>query len=187
MATPVQELDLPEVDTFIGDREEALALLRDVQQKNWLARLPLGYAVTRYEDVVAILRDKRFHSAVAMLPQMSGVSDPSFLERRGKSILAMEGDEHSRLRRLVAPAFTPKSADRLRPFAADPTGTAETSRFLIRSVFHDPRWARPATGTRMFGRGRTVRIPNPPEPPSFGDGFRDRHRKRVVLPEPSES
>jgi cytochrome P450 len=28
----------------------------------------------------------------------------------------MEGDEHSRLRRLVAPAFTPKAADRLRPF-----------------------------------------------------------------------
>ena len=28
----------------------------------------------------------------------------------------MEGEQHSRLRRLVAPAFTPQSADRLRPF-----------------------------------------------------------------------
>jgi cytochrome P450 len=28
----------------------------------------------------------------------------------------MEGDEHARLRRLVAPAFSPKAADRLRPF-----------------------------------------------------------------------
>ena len=32
------------------------------------------------------------------------------------SILTAEGDEHGRLRRLVAPAFTPKAADRLRPF-----------------------------------------------------------------------
>jgi cytochrome P450 len=31
----------------------------------------------------------------------------------------MEGPEHSRLRRLAAPAFTPKASDRLRPFMRD--------------------------------------------------------------------
>ncbi len=36
--------------------------------------------------------------------------------RRRPSILTAEGDEHARLRRLVAPAFTPKAADRLRPY-----------------------------------------------------------------------
>jgi cytochrome P450 len=38
------------------------------------------------------------------------------MERRRKSILSVDGEEHARLRRLVAPAFTPKAADRLRPF-----------------------------------------------------------------------
>jgi len=40
-------------------------------------------------------------------------------QRRQQSILAMEGPEHARLRRLAAPAFTPKAADRLRPFMRD--------------------------------------------------------------------
>ena len=32
------------------------------------------------------------------------------------SILSTEGEDHQRIRRIVSPAFTPKSADRLRPF-----------------------------------------------------------------------
>jgi cytochrome P450 len=44
------------------------------------------------------------------------VSDDELSGRQQRSILALEGDPHGRLRRLVAPAFTPKSADRLRPF-----------------------------------------------------------------------
>jgi cytochrome P450 len=38
------------------------------------------------------------------------------MDKRSSSILTMEGDEHTRLRRIVAPAFTPKSADRFRPY-----------------------------------------------------------------------
>jgi cytochrome P450 len=98
-ATLVHELDLPEVEMIPG---------RD-------AALPMGYALTRHADVVALLRDKRFHSALSLLPQMQGVDDSLFADRP-KSILALEGDEHHRLRRLVAPAFTPAAADKLRPF-----------------------------------------------------------------------
>ena len=90
--------------------------------RSWLARMPLGYSVTRYEDVVAIFRDRRFHSAVSLITQMSGVEDSTLAIGRRQSILAMEGDEHTRLRRLVAPAFTPASADRLRPFMREVVG-----------------------------------------------------------------
>ena len=114
-ATPVHELDLPEINLFDAPRGEVLAAFSDVRARHWLARQPFGYLVTRYEDVVAILRDRRFHSALSMLPQMSGVTDPAIIERQGRSILGMEGDGHARLRRLVAPAFTPTAADRLRP------------------------------------------------------------------------
>ena len=35
----------------------------------------MGFTVTRHDDVVALLRDRRFHSAVGMLAQLLGVSD----------------------------------------------------------------------------------------------------------------
>jgi cytochrome P450 len=116
MGTPVHELDLPEIDLFGLDRDEAKARFAEASAQHWLARMPLGYSVMRHDDVVALLRDRRFHSAIGMLAQMSGVSDDDLSGRQQRSILAMEGDPHGRLRRLVAPAFTPKSADRLRPF-----------------------------------------------------------------------
>jgi cytochrome P450 len=126
MTKIVHELDLPEVDLFGADRDTARAKLAAARQQHWLARMPLGYSVTRYEDVVAILRDRRFHSALGMLATMSGVSDPDLSARQQRSILGMEGDEHARLRRLVAPAFTPKAADRLRPFMREVvTGLAD--------------------------------------------------------------
>ncbi|MEY2465366.1 MAG: hypothetical protein QOH64_3504 [Acidimicrobiaceae bacterium] len=116
MAISVHELDLPEVELIDLDRDQALAAFAAARERHWLARTPLGYVVTRHEDVTAILRDRRFHSALSLLPAMSGVTDPEFLDRQNRSILAMEGDEHARLRRIVAGAFTPKRAERLRPF-----------------------------------------------------------------------
>src|SRR3954454_14919566 len=118
-ATNVYELDLPEIDLFGVDRLEAPAVFRSIREQHWLARMPMGFMVTRHEDVIALLRERRFHSAIAMLGQMSGVTDEEFTSRQQRSILAMEGDEHGRLRRLVASAFTPKSADRLRPYMRD--------------------------------------------------------------------
>src|SRR3954454_1186511 len=115
-ATNVYELDLPEIDLFGVDRLDAPEVFRAVREQHWLARMPMGFMVTRHEDVVALLRERRFHSALAMIGQMAGVADDEFTGRQQRSILGLEGDPHGRLRRLVAPAFTPKSADRLRPY-----------------------------------------------------------------------
>ena len=112
MATPVGELDVPEVDVFGVSRLEALAKLREVGQEHWLVKNMFGFGVTHYDDVVAILRDRRWHSALAYMPGREEAMGPD----SDGSILTMEGPNHSRLRRLAAPAFTPKSADRLRPF-----------------------------------------------------------------------
>ena len=122
MATPVHELELPEVDLFGLEREDAVATMLAAQKQHWLVRMPLGYAVTRYEDAVSILRDRRWHSATALMTQMAGIDDAEFEGRQQRSILSMEGPEHARLRRLVAPAFTPKAADRLRPFMREVVG-----------------------------------------------------------------
>ena len=113
--TSVNDLDLPYIDVLTLDRRQLLDALDEARAQHWLARTPLGFAVMGYNDVTAILRDRRFHSALSLLPGMAGVDGP-VRERQQRSILAMEGDEHNRLRRLASPAFTPRATDRLRPF-----------------------------------------------------------------------
>jgi cytochrome P450 len=116
-AITAHDLDIPQLDLEREpDREAAAATLRAAAARSWIARNPLGYSILRYDDVVAMLRDKRWHSAAAKIMELSGISDPVYLARRRTSILSSEGDEHTRLRRLVGKAFSPRAADRLRPF-----------------------------------------------------------------------
>jgi cytochrome P450 len=115
-ATSVHDLELPELETAGLERSQVLAAIRAARAEHWLARTPLGFMLSDYSDAVAVLRDRRFHSALSLLPQISGVEGSDYLESRRPSILSMEGPEHGRLRRLVAPAFTPAATERLRPF-----------------------------------------------------------------------
>ena len=118
MPTLVNELELPELDAQrIGAGPDARDVLADLAEQSWLVRNPFGYVLTRHEDSVAALRDHRWHQASRLLAQMNNITDERFLRRQQRpSILSAEGEEHQRLRRLVSPAFTPRSADRLRPF-----------------------------------------------------------------------
>ena len=120
MAVPVAEVDMPEIGLDAdGSETERRAALTDLAARTWIARTPLGYVITRHADVTAMLRDRRWFSAIGLIAQMQGVDDPEWNRRSGQNILGMEGDEHQRLRRLVGPAFTPKAAERLRPFMAE--------------------------------------------------------------------
>jgi cytochrome P450 len=119
--TTVFDLDLPDYDPEGLDRAQRLEVLTDAQARHWLVRTPIGFGATRYADVVALLRERRFHSALSLLPQMQGVEGAE-IEQRRPSILSMEGDEHTRVRRLVSPAFTPAAAGRLRPFMGEVIG-----------------------------------------------------------------
>ncbi|MEN9823101.1 MAG: hypothetical protein RLZ04_1527 [Actinomycetota bacterium] len=110
MTVAAASLDLP---YFEGRRTgESVDLPRD----QWLARNPFGYVVWHYDDALGILRDKRWHNASSRIPELMGITNEEFLSRQSVNILGAEGEVHTRLRRLVAPAFSPRSADRLRPF-----------------------------------------------------------------------
>jgi cytochrome P450 len=115
--TPVDQLDLPDIDLLNAPtRAERRRLIVQARASGaWLVRTPAGYLVISYEDAVAILRDRRFHNFSSRLAELAGAASEEFRARQRPSILAAEGDEHARLRRLVAPAFTPKAADRWRP------------------------------------------------------------------------
>jgi cytochrome P450 len=114
--TTVWDLDVPVLDMEDGSRRPDPAELISTAAHSWIARNVFGFTILHYDDVVAMLRDKRWHSAASMVLEMSGITDPEKLARRRTSILSAEGDEHTRLRRLVGPAFSPRAADRLRPF-----------------------------------------------------------------------
>lgn len=82
---------------------------------------PIWFA-SRYDDVVAILRDdERF-----VLDPVLALTDAELEEWRASSVvpdddrinrnlLALDGEDHRRLRRLVAKAFTPRMVEQLRP------------------------------------------------------------------------
>lgn len=116
MATMVHELDLPLMLLEDGTAARRFDPAMEMPADAWLVRNLFGYAVWHYDDVTGILRDKRWHSASGRIPELMGVTDERFLERQSVNILSAEGDVHLRLRRLVAPAFSPRQADRLRPF-----------------------------------------------------------------------
>jgi cytochrome P450 len=119
MSTWVSELDIPDL-TWLDDpaiaTEHAREAAGDAARESWIARNLFGYSILHYDDVVAMLRDQRWHSASGQLLELSGIDNPEWLARRRTSILSAEGDEHIRLRRLVGPAFSPRHADALRPY-----------------------------------------------------------------------
>jgi cytochrome P450 len=83
----------------------------------------LGLKVaTRYDDVNAILRDNRFGRGEQRFdPALFGVSQEEFDERFpdaggvNESMLGLDPPDHTRLRALVAKAFTPKTVEQLKP------------------------------------------------------------------------
>jgi cytochrome P450 len=78
-------------------------------------RLPFGgeaWLVTRYADVRTVLSDRRFMRSLTV-----GKDAPRATEaiEDASSIITMDPPEHSRLRRLVSGAFTPRRVELLRP------------------------------------------------------------------------
>ena len=76
---------------------------------------PLGFWVlTRYEDVVAALRDPRLakEAIAAFVAARFGMTVPPGL---GLSMLDRDPPDHTRLRSLVSKAFTPRVVEVLRP------------------------------------------------------------------------
>src|SRR6185312_734344 len=110
----------PSEPDFLADPYPTLSRLReaapvfyDAERERWF--------VTRHEDVRACLRDKRLgrNFRHVMTPEEIGVPplDPrwqAFWDSERWSLLWLEPPDHTRLRKLVAAAFTPRSVEALR-------------------------------------------------------------------------
>ena len=71
------------------------------------------WAVTRYAEARAMLSDPRFEVNSGSFMRPPGI--PEHCLEYMRTMSEQDGPEHRRLRRLVAPAFTPKRAAQLRP------------------------------------------------------------------------
>ncbi|OBF25213.1 cytochrome P450 [Mycobacterium sp. ACS4331] len=103
----------------LDDPEAAHRAIRAARERGPLAMGPHGVEVLSHDLVRAVLRDDRFvvPKGFALAPQ--GVTSGPLWDRAVTSLLCLDGAEHRRLRRLVAQAFTPKSAARMRTACID--------------------------------------------------------------------
>ena len=81
-------------------------------------RTPLGFVVlTRYEDVVNTLRNNDFSRDIEVNANLPESPTRKFRREneRSKSMLNLDPQDHTRLRRLVSKSFTPSAIEKLRP------------------------------------------------------------------------
>ena len=96
-------------------RTDFLATSRGVAKDTWIARSGFGYAVLSYEGVMGILKDSRWHAAIGLVADLNPYTTDEFKRRRKTSMLAIDGEAHRRLKKLVSPYFSPALAELMRP------------------------------------------------------------------------
>jgi cytochrome P450 len=113
----VAELELPELDFFdVGLRGRRFHdTMDELARAGWLATSPVGFFVLDRESAAFFLRTKSATFPGMKIAEMFEVPEGPLLEQMRRNILHINGDDHRRLRNLVNPAFTPRSADKWRP------------------------------------------------------------------------
>jgi cytochrome P450 len=115
--TALADLELPSFDyldpELRGERfHQAMA---DLAEQGWLATMPLGCVAVDREAGEFFLRSKSFTFPGMKIAEIFGIDDGPLWEEIRRNILHINGADHSRLRGLVNPAFTPRAVERWRP------------------------------------------------------------------------
>ena len=120
MPINVNDLDIPFVDTKFSpsDRDiyEQVQQNVEVSQQTWIARTSFGFAILGHEHIDTILKDKRWHNALSLIVKLNPYTSEEFKKRRAQAIICLEDQDHSRIKKLVQPAFSPSNIDKLRPY-----------------------------------------------------------------------
>lgn len=102
------DLSDPSFDVTSGE-------VHDARDDSWYAETNWGWAVLRYAEVNALLKDRRFRQGNARWPAQNGIHSGLFSDWWQETLLSLEGDDHSRIRRLLMPAFRNKTIAAMRP------------------------------------------------------------------------
>ncbi|OBB17387.1 cytochrome [Mycobacteriaceae bacterium 1482268.1] len=120
MTISVFEADLPTVEyEEAPSPDEGHRSLRKALEQAPIAMGAHGPEILSYELVRATLRDPRFVVPPGLGLETQGITDGPLWHRASTSLLAMNGEDHTRLRRLISKAFTPRSVLRLEDIIVD--------------------------------------------------------------------
>ena len=160
-AAALETRDMPFLD-FADPAVAAdpFAATRALAKESWIARTPTGYAILHHAECVNVSKDRRFRTPGDLGLASQGVTSAAVLRWASGTLLAQDGEQHRRIRRLAQPAFTPHKAEELRPIAAELireiygpvllSGAAEVAQlndqYVVRTIcrilgFPDTDWA----------------------------------------------
>jgi cytochrome P450 len=117
MPATVTELKLPSFDyadpELRGERFHHA--MRELREQSWIASMPLGFVTLEREAGEFFLRSRSFTFPGLKIAEIFGIDDGPLAEEIRRNILHINGADHSRLRGLVNPAFTPRAVEKWRP------------------------------------------------------------------------
>jgi cytochrome P450 len=116
--TNIADLALPtlpmESEDFSSNPWPYLAAARE--QHPWLASCAFGYVVHQFDAMRELLvKDENLDGAYSDVVDILKAQDTQWGRFQQDSLLARTGEQHKRVRDLLAPAFTPQQANRHRP------------------------------------------------------------------------
>jgi len=108
--------DAPVLDIFDqAFLNDPAAVMRPLRVTTWIVQTPIGGLVIGRAQVQALIGDRRLRSSLPDILRLQGITEGPLFDRLSSSILALEGEEHLRIRRLVNRAFTPRAVGAHRP------------------------------------------------------------------------
>ena len=102
--------------------------MRELREQGWLATMPLGCVAVDREAGEFFLRSRSFTFPGLKIAEIFGIDDGPLFEEIRRNILHVNGADHSRLRGLVNPAFTPRAIERWRAADARVPGSSSSTR-----------------------------------------------------------
>jgi cytochrome P450 len=107
--------DAPFLDIFApGFQTDPMSFIESLRSQSQVVRTPIGGLVIGRAEVQALIADRRLRSSLLDLMRIQGVSEGPLFDSVSRSLLAVDGEDHTRLRKLVNRAFTPRAVDRHR-------------------------------------------------------------------------
>lgn len=104
---------------FTATPHDILNDVRTAQSRAPIAIGPLGPEILSYELARDILRDNRLRMPPGITLAAQGVTSGPLYDKMANSLLGLDGPPHTRLRKLVSRAFTPRATARLQDTIQD--------------------------------------------------------------------
>jgi cytochrome P450 len=148
--TALADLELPTFDYLDPELrgERFHAAMADLARQGWLATMPLGCVAVDREAGEFFLRSRSFTFPGMKIAEIFGIDDGPLFEEIRRNILHLNGADHSRLRGLVNPAFTPRAVERWRP----------AMRAFLAQLFDDLQGATHADAVAAFAKPYPSRV-----------------------------